>query len=232
MPTDLRLSLTLDDIVSSWGHHTRLTSSRGRAMLSELLARIETNGWVEPKINFKVYPVVSSGPGWIELPGRSRLFSTALRHHLPGALYVAAGVCTIGAALEQQVSNWFAAGDRLRAVLLDEIGTLAVFRLGDQLEERIQAEARERGMDASGVLSPGEDGFDISQQAPILELACGAEIGVWQTATGMLIPRKSVSVLVGFGTHMPHWSRAERCARCGARERCPHRRPQMIEVAK
>lgn len=229
--TDFRFHLTVEEITSSWGsRRARLASTRMMVMLAELLARIEANDWIQPKISYDVWPIVSSGPGWLELRSGSRISSPSLSHHLPGATHLAAGVCTIGGAIEKHVSEGFAASDRLRAVMLDEIGTLTLFRLGDQLEQLMQAEAAQRGLQAGGVLSPGEDGFEISQQAAVLELARSGEIGVSQTTSGMLTPRKSVSMAVGFGIRMPRWSRGDRCARCGARQRCPHRQPQLVEV--
>lgn len=230
--TDFRFALTVEEVTSSWGsRRARLASTRMMTMLSELLARIEANDWIQPKISFEVWPIVSSGPGWLELRGGSRICSRTLGHHLPGAVQLAAGVCTIGGAVEKYTSEAFAASDRLRAVMLDEIGTLTLFRLADQLEELMQAEAGQRGLEAGGMLSPGEDGFEISQQAAVLELSRSTEVGVSQTTSGMLTPRKSLSMVVGFGARMPKWSRGDRCARCGARERCPHRRPQLVEVA-
>jgi len=231
--TNLRLPLTVEEIASSWGsRRARLASPRMMAMLAELLAQIEAEGWIQPRITFQVWPIASNGPGWLEVRGGSRLYSPTLGHHLSGAVYLAAGVCTIGDAVEKRVSQGFAASDRLRAVMLDEIGTLALFRLGDQLEETLETEARRRGLQAGGMLSPGEDGFEISQQAAVVALAHGAEIGVLQTTSGMLVPRKSLAAVVGWGDHMPHWSRGERCARCGARARCPHHRVRTSEVAQ
>ena len=229
--TDLRLPMTIEEVISSWGsRRTRLASARMTAMLSDLVTRIESNHWIEPKISFEVWPIVSGGPDCFELSGGLRISSHRLRHHLPGASHLAAGVCTVGGALEKQVSAWFATSDRLRAVMLDEIGTLALFRLGDRVEELMRAEAGKYGLAASGVLSPGEDGFEISQQAAVLQLARSAEIGILQRTSGMLTPRKSLSMIVGFGARMPVWTRGERCAHCGARDRCPHRRPQFVEV--
>jgi len=230
---DLRLPVTVEEITSSWGYRrARLASPRIMALLPELLAGIEANHWIQPKISFDVWPVVSSGAGWLEVDGGTRIASPALSHHLPGAIHLVAGVCTIGEALEKQVREGFLASDRLRAVILDEIGTLSLFRLADQFEELMQAKARRRGLEAGGMLSPGEDGFEISQLAAVLALSHSEEIGVVPTTSGMLMPRKSLAMIVGWGTRMPKWSRSERCARCGARERCPHRRSRSSEVAK
>jgi len=230
--TDLRLSLTVEDVTSSWGaRRARLASSRMTMLLRKILGEIEANDWIQPKISFDVWPIVSSGLGWLDLRGGSRIMSRTLGHHLPGAVQLAAGVCTVGDAVEKHVSEGFAASDRLQAVMLDEIGTLMLFRLGNRLEELIQAEAAKLGLEAGGVLSPGEDGFEISQLAAVVDLAHGEKIGVSQTLSGMLTPRKSVSMVVGFGTRMPKWSRGDRCAHCGARDRCPHRQPQLVEAS-
>jgi len=227
-----RLSLEVEDITASWGsRRERLASAHVTALLSELLAKIEAEGWVQPKASFRIWKVVDSARDWLGFEGGSRISSPALGHHLPGASHVAAGVCTIGGAIEENVRQMFASSDRLRGVMLDEIGTLMLFRLGDQLEEAMQAEAARYALDASAALSPGDDGFAIPQQAVVLELAGGADIGVSLTSSGMLVPRKSLSAVVGFGLRMPKESRAERCERCAARERCPHRWPRTSGVA-
>jgi hypothetical protein len=228
---DLGIRVMLDDVTASWGpRRARLASPRMLELLSKLLAQIDAEGWIQPKLSFRIWPVASSGPGWIDLRGGSRLSSRTLGHHMPGATFVATGVCTIGDVIEKRVSEGFAASDRLRAVMLDEIGTLALFRLSDRLEQEVQAEAAKRGLEAGGVLNPGEDGLDISLQATIVELADGPSIAVSNAAL-MLVPRKSVSMLLGIGPRMPKWSRGERCAVCAARDRCPHRRSHLVEVS-
>ncbi len=228
-----RLSITVEQVASSWHHSgTKAPSSRIMALLSDLLAQVEAERWIQPNMSFRIWPIAGRGQGWLELSGGPRISSCTLGHHLPGATHLATGVCTIGDAIEKHVSTRFAARDRLGAVMLDEIGTLALFRVSSQLEELMQAEAAQRQLESSGVLSPGEDGFEISHQAAVLELADGGKIGVSQTSTGMLVPRKSLSMALGFGTRMPKWSRGEICARCKSRDRCPHRRQNGSEVVR
>lgn len=222
--------MTLDDVTTSWGpRRDKLASPRMLGLLSKMLAQVEAEDWIQPRLSFRIWPVASSGPTWLDLRGGSRITSRTLGHHMPGATFVAAGVCTIGDTVEKRVSEGFAASNRLRAVMLDEVGTLALFRLAGRLEREIQDEAARLGLEASGALNPGEDGLDISTQATIVELANGPSIGVSNAAL-MLVPRKSVSMLLGIGSRMPKWSRGERCAVCAARDRCPHRRSQFVGV--
>jgi len=230
--TEIRQRLSVEDITSSWGvRRARLASTRMTALLSDLLEQIERHNWIQPRISFQVHAVVMRTREQFTLRGGARLSSPILGHYLPAATHVVAAVCTIGDAIENQVRAGFAASDRLRAAMLDEIGTLALYRLGDQVEEMIQEEAARLGLQASGALNPGEDGFPITQQEIVLELAGGAAIGISHTSTGMLRPRKSLSMILGLGKQMRRWSRGERCAVCAARDRCPHRRSNLVEVA-
>lgn len=229
--SDLEIRLTVDDVTASWGpRRARLASPRISELLASLLAQVQAERLLQPKLSFRIWPVESSGPGWLELRGGSHIASRSLNHHLPAAMYVAAGVGTIGDAIAKRVSESFAAYDRLRAVMLDEIGTLALFRLADLLERQIQVDAARLGLEAGGALNPGEDGLDISQQAAIVDLANGGSIGIASTAA-MLAPRKSISMIIGIGVRMPKWSRGERCAVCAARDRCRYRRSQLVEVS-
>jgi hypothetical protein len=222
--SDLRVSLTTEQVSCAWGaSRARPPAPPLMARVSEILTRMHAEQWLRPAVAYQVSKIVESGPGWMELAGGSRLRAPLLTHHLRGATHLAAGVCTLGGALEKQVSEWFASSDRLSAVVLDDIGTFALYELSNRFEEILQQAAARMGLEASGVLAPGEDGFELAEQKTVAELAGGADIGVALTATGMFVPRKTVSLLVGFGQRMPRWSRGERCAVCSSRDRCPHR---------
>lgn len=218
------LALTLEEVSAGWGaRRTRLDSPRMRERISEILARMEAEHWLQARASYGVREVTASGPGWMEVAGGLRVHAPSLSHRLRGATHLAAGVCTLGAALENQVSAWFASGDRLRAVILDDIGTLALYHLGAAVEQRMHEDASLQGLDWSGVLSPGDDDFDLRDQKALLGIADGAAIGVSLTGTCMLSPRKSVTAVMGFGKKMLKWSREETCATCKSRARCPHR---------
>jgi hypothetical protein len=144
-------------------------------------------------------------------------------HRLRRASSVVFRVCTIGPKLSQQASAWFAEGERLKAVILDDIGTTALFKLGDRLEALISKQSSAMGLEASGTSSPGEEGFAVTAQAQVLELAGGGDIGVVLTGGGVLVPHKSMTSVIGLGEQMTAWSRGDTCAACSASERCPYR---------
>lgn len=216
----------IGDLRRHWGEQRmRLANSRVLSTVTEILARIDDERWVRPESVYRIRPVEAGGPGWLELGGRTRLRSPLAAHRMRRATRLAVGICTLGAGLDERVRETFAAGEALRAVLLDEIGSLMIYRLADRLERLIRSEARRLGLEASGVLCPGDPGFDLHEQRLLLDLAGGSSVGVSVTPGGMLTPQKSLTLVMGLGTRMPAWSHADNCARCRARNSCPHRRP-------
>jgi len=230
--SDLRVEVTTEDVAHAWGpKRARLASPRMLARVSELLHHVETEHWLHPRMSFGFRPVAQISPEGIEFPDGSHMYAPLASAYFRGATHVGVGVSTLGDTLESQVAGLWESSDRLRGVLLDEIGTLALYRLSDRLEEKIQEEAARQGLEMSGVLNPGDDGFDLRAHELVLEISEGASIGVSVTSLGMLRPTKSISLVAGLGVNMPKWNRAERCEHCKMRERCPYRETLATKAA-
>ena len=189
-----------------------------------LAAEARAGGWKQAVFSYEFWPIAGIGPDFLDLMGGMRLHSVSAAQWLPGARWLAAGVCTLGGEWERQVHANFAAGEPLRALLLDEIGSQALYRLAARVEARVRREARQRGLEASGVLNPGEPGLELREQRTVVRLAGGSRIGVSVSHGEVLSPMKSLTLIMGVGKQMPVWGRDANCARCAAKLRCTHRR--------
>jgi hypothetical protein len=49
------------------------------------------------------------------------------------------------------------------------------------------------------------------------------EISSSLTSSGILVPRKSASMVMGIGPQMTRWTQAQVCACCSLRETCPYK---------
>ena len=108
-------------------------------------------------------------------------------------------------------------------MILDGIGSAAVDSLVPEILRLVASEVSSRGYQISSPVNPGMPGFPLTEQWNLLGLVSADEIGVRLTASGVLIPRKSTSMVIGIGPQMTKWTRAEVCARCGLRETCHYR---------
>jgi hypothetical protein len=111
----------------------------------------------------------------------------------------------------------------MQGTILDGIGSAAVDKLVSEVLRLIATEVSSRGYEISSPVNPGMPGFPLTEQWNMLELVKADEIGVRLTASGVLVPRKSTSMVIGIGPQMRRWTQAEVCARCTLRETCHYK---------
>jgi hypothetical protein len=214
---DIPLSLKAGEVL-------RRGEFRGRAgirpeikgLILELLVGVEEAHLLEPAIAYEIYPAGGANPLWS---------GTRLALLLPRARELAIVVGTIGPRLEARVAAYNSRSEPLRGVLLDGVGSAAVDALTQEACELMTAEASPHGYQVSSPINPGMPGLPLTEQRTLLEMVPAREIGVSLTSSGMLVPRKSVSMVIGMGPEMKTWTRSEVCARCNLGRTCHYRIP-------
>ena len=192
-------------------------------LIRELLATVDCSHLLEPAIAYQIHSIKKICHEQLYLEGNTALHSPLLPSLLPEAKELAIVVCTIGPRLEQEVKDCFEIDEPLRGLLLDGIGSAAVDALTQEICRFMMHEASSRGYQASSPICPGMPGFPITEQWQILNLVPAREIGVSLTPTGIMVPQKSATMVIGIGTQMTTWTQAEICVRCSLRKTCPHR---------
>ena len=190
-------------------------------LLRELLSTV--NELLEPAIAYDSYSITDVRHDRLRLEDGTVLCGSLLPSLLAQARELAAVVCTIGPHLEEKVASYFGENEPLRGLVLDGIGSAAVDRLTQEACQLINREALSCGYKASSPLSPGMTGWPISEQWHLFRLVPAEQIGVHLTSSAMMVPRKSISMVIGIGPAMPTWKQAEVCDRCGLKETCPHK---------
>jgi len=136
---------------------------------------------------------------------------------------MAFAVCTIGPALETEVTRLAGAGKTLQAVVLDAIGSVAAEATADAVEQRIAAEVSGQGLRVSCRASPGYGDWDIRSQTALFSLVPAERIGVRLSETCMMIPRKSVSFALDVAREPARLRGESSCTDCD-QHHCPYSR--------
>lgn len=144
-----------------------------------------------------------------------------------GATDLVLGVCTIGEAISQRISQQMRGDQRLRAMFLDDLGSWAVDQVRQQLCRRIEDDAASHELRASASLSPGESEWSVAEQAVIFSLLDTREIGVTLNESMLMSPVKSLSMLIGIGPGPLGVEGASNCDFCTLRERCGYRQRRL-----
>jgi hypothetical protein len=219
---EMPVRLTMNQVLrgQGFGGHSKIRPEIGK-LIPELIASVESDYLIEPSMAYEIYPITAhQRPSESNISTHERLLSSVLAE----ALELAYVLCTIGPRLENKVTYYNKMGESLRGVLLDGIGNTAVDSLSQACCKFIAKEAASHGYQASSPICPGMPVFPIARQRELLEMVPAQEIGVSITSLGMLVPRKSASMVIGIGSQMPKWTRAESCSRCNLSQTCNYRR--------
>jgi len=221
--SDISLTLDMKQVLRREGirEHTNLRPEL-IVLLQELLASIKNLHLLKPAIAYRLHPIIRVHHDRLCLEDDTVLHGRILPALLASARELAV-VCTIGSCLEAKVADYFAQNDPLRATLLDGIGSAGLDSLSQEVCQFMKREASSRGCEASSPLSPGMPGWPTSEQWQLFHLVPAEQIGVCLTSSAMMVPRKSISMVIGIGPDMPTWTHTELCNLCGLKKTCTHR---------
>ncbi len=136
---------------------------------------------------------------------------------------VAIFVVTIGKYLEDTAWQLSRDGLILQATVLDAVGSDAVEKAADRVQDKIREAARSDGLVISRRFSPGYCDWNIGQQRMIFHALTGHALGVRLTGECLMIPQKSISGIVGIGSPSSNVENYNPCQFCN-KEDCPGRR--------
>jgi len=157
---------------------------------------------ISPRVLFETFEVdhIDYKEGNIFLVGLTDPIQTMrISQALKEASKVILFVLTIGEAIENKVASLSKENNQTTALFLDTVGSIAAEGLADLFQERIKKRFQEKGMAISMRFSPGYCDWPVEGQKLIFSSLNPIQIGVTLTESMMMIPRKSISGLIGIG---------------------------------
>ncbi len=104
---------------------------------------------------------------------------------------------TVGDAIEEEVTARFDRGEYAASVLLDASATTAVEQIADGMEKAIKPKMAAQGYSMRWRFSPGYGDWPLDQQPELVRTANATAIGVHLSESKMLVPRKSITAIIG-----------------------------------
>ncbi len=152
----------------------------------------------------------------LELPGKD---IRALLQGCSSAVFFAA---TLGAETEALIRR-AELTDMGKALVLDCCMSAAVENICDNLQKELEKDYRGRGLFLTDRYSPGYGDLPVTAQGDFLTLLnASRRIGLTCTAESILVPRKSVTAVMGVA-RSPR-PRREKCGECALADSCPYRK--------
>lgn len=213
---DLDLLWRFEGVASEGRQPSRASKRMAARLLPEAL------NLVEPRAYYQKFGVRAARKKRLELEEGARFSGGLVAHLLGGAQEVIVMVCTLGAALENRASRYFAEGYPARGYLLDGLGTVALGMLAERARQEIVNSAQARGLQASTPISPGHADWALAEQRMLFDLLPSRETGVSLTGTYLMTPRKSLSMVMGLGLQMITHEEGTQCQYCSLQKNCTY----------
>jgi hypothetical protein len=180
-------------------------------------------GLIDPAIAYDWFPVGESDRKKAEVGGV--VFALGRHADLLGPARLAfLAVVTIGPQLEARSRKLQASGKALDSFMLDAAAVHGVGKLIGMAHSIVEKDAAERGWGVGAELAPGQlSGWAIAEQILVGRLLDLDSIGVRVTESGMLVPQKSASIMVGTGPEYESSEVRSPCEYCDVSETCRYR---------
>jgi len=216
--SSLVLDLTTDDVLRGQGADPAVIRSRRPGLVALAERALEAGrGLLQPRVAFSRLQVTGLRHERLTLDGGA-LQGPLIAQHLAAAELVTVMVCTVGERIDAEVARTMD-DDPSYALAMDGVGSAAVEALAAAACRWFEGEAVAAGLKVSLPLSPGMIGWPVPEgQAQVFALVDGGEAGVHLTEGGMMVPRKSLTLVLGQGAGLEAAGSA--CAFCSLQATC------------
>jgi hypothetical protein len=154
----------------------------------------------------------------IALRGGGVLTGKLVAEHLAAAQEIVVIAATIGGRLEDRISQALK-HDTMYALALDGFGTAAIETLAVATCRHFSKAAAGKGLKTTIPLGPGMIGWPVEMgQKEIFALLDTDKVGLRLTSSSLMVPRKSLSMVVGLGPEVTKG--AKTCTYCAMQATC------------
>jgi len=140
-------------------------------------------------------------------------------NHLKSSEKCAIMASTLGSGIDKKI-RYYSKVDLTKSIVMDACATAAIESLCDETEKIIKKIAAQEGFNITFRYSPGYGDFSIDIQPEIIKvLNAHRQIGLTVTNNYMLVPRKSVTAVIGFCRNEVS-SKSMGCRDCSSYKNC------------
>ncbi len=167
------------------------------AILKDAMA--EAGRRMDIRSSHRILEVASNDGGRIRFKDSDFIIESAMvARLLRNAQFAVCLAATAGIALDRAVSSAMDRGEMTEAFMIDAIGSETVEAAVDELHWNVlKAQAEKSGFRVTPRFSPGYGDWVLTVQQNLVKSSGGGRIGITVTPSSLMIPRKSVTAVLG-----------------------------------
>lgn len=212
------------EVLRYLGYHGQKMSPEDEARIDECIAAMERGA--KPRYIYRIFDIMQDfDREEIRVLGSEMVFrGRDIYEHLRSCKKCAVLAATLGIEADNMI-RIAQRTDMTRAVILDACAGDMIEKVCDAAEREIEAEAAKEKKGLNFRFSPGYGDFPLeTQQMITAALETGKKIGLTLTKNALMIPRKSVTAVVGLTFQIGKKKTVNRCSTCSMQGQCRFRR--------
>ncbi|NPV75489.1 MAG: hypothetical protein HPY59_03850 [Anaerolineae bacterium] len=219
----ISLDITPEMVLRGQGANPAIITNRKPVLLENAERAIQEGmALLSPKIIERTIEVIKISHDRIYLENNLLIENRFITRELSSAGRISFIICTIGSAIEEKVSALYRS-DPVLSLAFDGFGTAAIEALAAFACETVRIRAKEEDLCISIPYSPGMIEWPLEKgQNQIFSILQPDPLVVRLTPSFQMIPKKSMSMIIGIGTGFNHNDR-QTCDFCAARQTCRYR---------
>ena len=209
------------DEVLRYLYHKNQPLEKNLDVLVDTLIK-ETTDIARPRFIYNIF-TLEKNSGILLRNTELTLKGKDIARHLEKSEKCAVLCATLGSEIEMKI-NYYSKTELLKSVISDACASTLIEALCDYAEALIKTEAEKNGFFITSRYSPGYGDFEISVQKDLLNLIeAPKKIGVTVTDSFIMLPRKSVSAVIGFQSEKAK-EEINKCSTCNLKGNCSFRK--------
>ncbi|MFN2939328.1 vitamin B12 dependent methionine synthase, activation domain protein [Lachnospiraceae bacterium YH-ros2226] len=149
-----------------------------------------------------------------------------ITEHLKGCQEILLIAATLGSGLDRAI-HVEEVRDTTSALIMDSAGSTLIEAVLDSYEAMLRKDLGKRGLYLTSRFSPGYGDLPLASQNPFGQALEVHRIGLTMTAEHIMVPRKSVTAVLGIATRPLH-EKKKSCASCNLNASCRFRKASVV----
>jgi len=158
---------------------------------------VESRALIEPKIAYADADIIKHGADFVVLEEQLYLPGSRIARLLINCPQATVFAATVGDEIEAEIATRWRSNRDDEALIIDAIASEAAEELARTAHRWTLVRAKRNRMAVTTRYSPGYGDFPLSVQPQILEYVDAKRIGLSANEALMLVPRKSVTGIIG-----------------------------------
>ncbi|MHB8075862.1 Vitamin B12 dependent methionine synthase activation subunit [Desulfosporosinus fructosivorans] len=214
--------ITLDEVFQAEGANYSQRPPHPRTVKLHQQIIEEAASLVRPTAIWVEVDVKGTGVGELILEDGFKLTSNLLPNVAGTAEKMLLISTTIGSAIEDRLTEYKEAGKMSEAFALDACATAYVAKAGTIAMSRVEEAYHRKGLKTTFPMGPGHSYWKgLEDMQVIFHFLRAERIGLHLNDSNLIVPRKSVAMVMGVGHNLPDFKGKTHCHFCSLQKTCP-----------